>query len=454
MSINKLSAYIDRELPDNEIIVVEEHLRSCPACRKALKLIEAIDEKAASPLYDDPGEAYWDRVPEAILDKIGLTTKPAPKTSSPMLWKMRNFVLTLWQPKRLAFRLVGAAAILVLLFIVSTDVYKQFSTPDVPVPVLREMKQFVISEKAAKSLPRAPEQIMEEPAATVPDVEIEALPEDFDEIKEEDLLSSDNGTLTDDLRSMEVPDDLLVVRAPQPKKLKPSPTKEAPPIVRFKRPEPKAAMDITVEGAEPMSDLHTDKAEAIVREEDASRQHEKELAETADIQGTLAVEEATHPETQKIDTSPVQPKDKQSQEQSLQSIFGALKKRDKRSESMNKSSRKLAGGGTLQQMQSQFSASAQSDAFDAASRDAAKAKTFSQKETVWLDFLKQHPGSPNTARAKSELAMIYYEHAGQSVEILHKGIAYFKKERNDLVIGLGEERYEELLLDLLKRNEK
>lgn len=64
---DRLSDYLDGELPPGERLALEEHLRGCPACRGVLEQLRAVKVRAAALGRDEPGPHVW----RSIAGRIG-----------------------------------------------------------------------------------------------------------------------------------------------------------------------------------------------------------------------------------------------------------------------------------------------------------------------------------------------------------------------------------------------
>jgi anti-sigma factor RsiW len=65
----RLSAYLDRELPPDERAAVEAHLSACPECAAFLADLAAVDEAAGS-LPAEPPEGYFDSFPARVRSRL------------------------------------------------------------------------------------------------------------------------------------------------------------------------------------------------------------------------------------------------------------------------------------------------------------------------------------------------------------------------------------------------
>ncbi|HYH82545.1 MAG TPA: anti-sigma factor [Longimicrobium sp.] len=68
---DRLSEYLDGELPDGERLALEEHLSGCPACRTTLEQLRAVTVRAAALKDRDPGPQVWREIARRI-DAPGL----------------------------------------------------------------------------------------------------------------------------------------------------------------------------------------------------------------------------------------------------------------------------------------------------------------------------------------------------------------------------------------------
>jgi len=64
---DRLSDFLDGELPPGERLELEEHLRGCPGCRGVLEQLRAVKVRAAALGHDEPGPHVW----RAIAERIG-----------------------------------------------------------------------------------------------------------------------------------------------------------------------------------------------------------------------------------------------------------------------------------------------------------------------------------------------------------------------------------------------
>jgi hypothetical protein len=70
----RLSAYLDGELPPVERAEVEAHLAACPACTALLADLAAVDAAAASLPAEAP-EGYFDAFPSRVAARLGVASK-------------------------------------------------------------------------------------------------------------------------------------------------------------------------------------------------------------------------------------------------------------------------------------------------------------------------------------------------------------------------------------------
>jgi anti-sigma factor RsiW len=72
----RLSAYLDRELPPGEQAAVETHLAACPECAAFLAELAAVDEAAASLPAEAP-EGYFEAFPARVRSRLEARKAPA-----------------------------------------------------------------------------------------------------------------------------------------------------------------------------------------------------------------------------------------------------------------------------------------------------------------------------------------------------------------------------------------
>ena len=63
---DRLSEYLDDELPPGERVALEEHLRRCPGCRATLEQLRAVKVRAAALGESRPGPHVWREIAERI----------------------------------------------------------------------------------------------------------------------------------------------------------------------------------------------------------------------------------------------------------------------------------------------------------------------------------------------------------------------------------------------------
>jgi hypothetical protein len=79
----RLSAYLDRELPPGEQAAVEAHLAACPECAAFLAELAAVDEAAAS-LPAEPPEGYLEAFPARVRSRLESRTAASPARRVPV----------------------------------------------------------------------------------------------------------------------------------------------------------------------------------------------------------------------------------------------------------------------------------------------------------------------------------------------------------------------------------
>ena len=78
----RLSAYLDRELPPGERAVVEAHLAACPECAAFLAELAAVDEAAASLPAEAP-EGYFETFPARVRARLQVPKSAFPARRVP-----------------------------------------------------------------------------------------------------------------------------------------------------------------------------------------------------------------------------------------------------------------------------------------------------------------------------------------------------------------------------------
>lgn len=74
---DRLSEYLDDELPQGDRLAMDDHLRGCPGCRATLEQLRAVKIRAAALRSTEPGPHVWRGVaerigaPEVALDDAG-----------------------------------------------------------------------------------------------------------------------------------------------------------------------------------------------------------------------------------------------------------------------------------------------------------------------------------------------------------------------------------------------
>lgn len=110
----KLSAFLDRTLPVEEIRDLETHLKSCPECSVELRSLKQIDLLVQKDLFPLPDDDYWTVTPKIILKHLGLR----PKTS--MTERFFYASKALFPSPNLRWAIAGAVAAFALVFSIKT----------------------------------------------------------------------------------------------------------------------------------------------------------------------------------------------------------------------------------------------------------------------------------------------------------------------------------------------
>ncbi len=122
MNCLELEVYIDDymtgRLGGSDVILVEEHLKSCESCRKRVNVDRRISEILKDDKISDPGDKYWEylenSVLSSIIDEPEISLKVDKKEKWPVLFRL----------------LIPAAAVLLLFFIAQSDIIYDIKKPD------------------------------------------------------------------------------------------------------------------------------------------------------------------------------------------------------------------------------------------------------------------------------------------------------------------------------------
>lgn len=80
---DQMSALLDGALEGRAREDVERHLAACERCREGLAALSAQDDLLARALEHDPGEAYFERFPGRVAERIRREAKAAPRAARP-----------------------------------------------------------------------------------------------------------------------------------------------------------------------------------------------------------------------------------------------------------------------------------------------------------------------------------------------------------------------------------
>ena len=75
---DRLSEYVDRELPDAERVALEAHLADCAECRGTVELLEAVQRRAARLPDRELRQDLWPAIAAMIGSESPLRPEPAP----------------------------------------------------------------------------------------------------------------------------------------------------------------------------------------------------------------------------------------------------------------------------------------------------------------------------------------------------------------------------------------
>jgi len=110
--ISLLGPYVDGECSPEELRMVEEHLRHCPACRSELELLRRIETTRRGTVPPDPGEEYWN----TFLPRLRRRIDREQRRPAPLGWGER--IRRLFAPPVPWVRLAGAVAAAVLVVVI------------------------------------------------------------------------------------------------------------------------------------------------------------------------------------------------------------------------------------------------------------------------------------------------------------------------------------------------
>jgi hypothetical protein len=140
----RLSAYLDRELPPGERAAVEAHLAACPECAAFLAELAAVDAASASLPAEAP-EGYFESFPGRVRARLEARKRALPARRVPV-WT--------W-----------AAAAAVLLAVVTPLTLRQLRSPSVAAPATVHTTPPAAAAKAVSSALEVPRPAEPSPAA-------------------------------------------------------------------------------------------------------------------------------------------------------------------------------------------------------------------------------------------------------------------------------------------------
>ena len=83
---DKISAYVDNELPPQEREVIQQHLTECKECRNLLAELEKLD-RLVEQQSQLGGEEYWEPSAQKIEQRLGFTGETKVTDITPSRWK-------------------------------------------------------------------------------------------------------------------------------------------------------------------------------------------------------------------------------------------------------------------------------------------------------------------------------------------------------------------------------
>lgn len=140
----KMSNYMDMELPDKEMQKLAEHLKNCPDCQTEYNTLKRLDAIFAKTHFAQPTIAYWQALPKTITARLGLETSKS----------KRLFIWQAMEELKLAFGfkwgLAGALALAATIFFLRGGF---FSTPQSPITQTESIPKKQLSESQIPKLP-------------------------------------------------------------------------------------------------------------------------------------------------------------------------------------------------------------------------------------------------------------------------------------------------------------
>ena len=124
---NKLSKYLDNELPEEENLLLKQHIRSCIGCAMELEQLRDIDHFGKAEVFQDPGKDFWIKQRESIAAEIGGTVNRTVRKQN----KIRFLQSTLLKSTKARIAISVSAAAALTLFI-TQEIYDVAIYPDTP----------------------------------------------------------------------------------------------------------------------------------------------------------------------------------------------------------------------------------------------------------------------------------------------------------------------------------
>ncbi len=124
---NKLSKYLDNELPEEEYRLLKQHIRSCIGCAMELEQLRDIDHFGKAEVFQDPGKDFWIKQRENIAAKIEGTVRRTVRNQH----KIRFLHSTLFKSTKARIAISVSAAAALNLFI-TQEIYDVAIYPDTP----------------------------------------------------------------------------------------------------------------------------------------------------------------------------------------------------------------------------------------------------------------------------------------------------------------------------------
>ena len=110
---DKMELYIDNELSNWETTQFEKHLSKCADCARELAVLKSIDSLGKTEIFAEPEPKYWSELNQNIMHQISSSQEKTAMIRDG-LEQLKGIIL----PQKINYRLVGLAAIAVIIFFI------------------------------------------------------------------------------------------------------------------------------------------------------------------------------------------------------------------------------------------------------------------------------------------------------------------------------------------------